>query len=449
MVSLVFFLCLIQSTWCVTYQFQHHLVNKAILIQKSPNEYNWFKVTNDRVISRFKGIYCAHISQSFDNTRSYGLYTFLTSCGRRCNTIENANILCSDFIDSPKKPRFYNSFFQSNIQNGSTSKNMSRFAPSELVNAPIKLAKIVGEKVVQMLRPGTSSPDNTNISSPHIGNKSDGNIPYKIKEGEYGPTRSTLKKPYFIRKSDPGLPFKKWPKNSFLRIKLTSYNKQLLKAAIDNIKIGIEKHSNLQVMSPMAIPMRRKRWCYLSSPHIDKRSKDLIEIQRHVRILDVLPPKNLDIKDTKFSGLMMVPLPNLVSFDYWFEDVHKPIKNSKIHNLFKRRTWVSKYYLYNRDKTKKEELIRKLIAPELENEIPLKWKRRMCDYFGMQLGELQKLYIFVSRRKAEDNARLKYNVPMPDYHDFGEIRFVGNEEDRAFDGDEIKDTLEPLSDDEY
>lgn len=295
-----------------------------------------------------------------------------------------------------------------------------------------------------------------------------------------------LRMPYYMsREVNMGLD--RWPENCFLRIRLVSYYPYLLRFAADRLIRGIREQTNLRVGNVKPMPMRKKRWCLLSSPHVDKRSKDLFEIQEHVRFLDVFPAAkkpstgesgaagsnagcdattpgfgNVDAAAgsteqypnyraepwrnsrwmggdhsgessenlMKFKGLLMVPMPSMVSFDYWFEEVHKPVKNREIEKQFSKRIWVSKYFLYNREKREKAEIIDKLTSPELYAEIPLRWKKHPCDYFALQLGELRKLYRFVVARKAEDDARRRYGVKMPQLPDVDEVRFVPNEEDR-------------------
>uniref|UniRef100_A0A3B0N155 30S ribosomal protein S10-like protein, putative n=1 Tax=Theileria annulata TaxID=5874 RepID=A0A3B0N155_THEAN len=243
-----------------------------------------------------------------------------------------------------------------------------------------------------------------------------------------------LRVPYMMTKEDLTLSLEKWPENCFLRVKIYSYYRHLASLAVKRIQLGLKDNPNLKVTNPMALPMRRKRWCYLSSPFVDKRSKDLIEIQEHVRVVDIVPVDNGNPRN--FTGLLMVPMPEFVSFDYWFEEVHKPVKSRLIHDLFKDRKWVSKYFLYHRDKHEKKDLIDKLTSPELVNEIPLRWKRKhKLDYFFLQLCELRKLYNFVVTRKAEDEARRFYNVKMPDIWQVDDVRFIGTQEDRRFDPD--------------
>ncbi|BAM41701.1 RNase L inhibitor protein [Theileria orientalis strain Shintoku] len=225
-----------------------------------------------------------------------------------------------------------------------------------------------------------------------------------------------------------------WPENCFLRVKLFSYYKHLVNLAAERIKLGLRDNENLRVTNPMALPMRRKRWCYLSSAFIDKRSKDLIEIQEHVRVVDILPVRGSRVRN--FRGLLMVPLPYYVSFDYWFEEVHKPVKSKLIHDLFRKRTWVSKYFLYHRDKHEKRELIERITSPELVDEVPLRLKKQhKADYYFYELGELRKLYKFIVARKAEDEARRFYGVRTPEIWEVDDVRFVGNYEDRKFDPD--------------
>ncbi|EDO08500.1 Ribosomal protein S10p/S20e family protein [Babesia bovis T2Bo] len=252
----------------------------------------------------------------------------------------------------------------------------------------------------------------------------------------------------YVESKKINLSFNRWPDNCFIRIRLESNHSFLVNLAVERLIRGIREHTNLQVGNAKPMPKRRKRWCLLSSPHVDKRSKDLFEIEQHVRFLDVFPAvTNKDpvpsensqlgevsdaLKDdiNTFKGTLMVPLPSMVSFDYWFEEVHKPVKNKSIERTFHSKIWISKYFLHNYEKRKKAEIIDELTSPELYPEIPLRWKRHPCDYFALQLGELQKMHKFVVTRKAEDEARKRYGVKMPKYMDIGEIRFVPNDEDR-------------------
>ncbi|GIX61168.1 ribosomal protein S10 [Babesia caballi] len=283
--------------------------------------------------------------------------------------------------------------------------------------------------------------------------------------------RDILELPY-VESRNVNMSFDRWPDNCFLRIRLESYYPYLLRLSADRLIQGIREHTNLRVGNVKAMPMRRKRWCLLSSPHVDKRSKDLFEIQQHVRFLDVFPavkprsqtenssetdngevtdgaeimPKEDQANDSrwritqhsstetddgmKFKGLLMVPLPSLVSFDYWFEEAHKPVKNQAIEKVFRRRVWVSKYFLHHYEKREKAEIIDQLTSPELYPEIPLRWKKHPCDYFALQLGELRKIHNFVVARKAEDEARARYGVAVPKFYDIDEVRFVPNDDDR-------------------
>ncbi|UKK02988.2 RNase L inhibitor protein [Theileria orientalis] len=261
--------------------------------------------------------------------------------------------------------------------------------------------------------------------------ETDGNSPL-ITEKPWMPG-DDLRLPYLMDEKLE-LSMDSWPENCFLRVKLFSYYKHLVNLAAERIKLGLRDNENLMVTNPMALPMRRKRWCYLSSAFIDKRSKDLIEIQEHVRVVDILPVRGSRVRS--FKGILMVPLPDYVSFDYWFEEVHKPVKSKLIHDLFRKRTWVSKYFLYHRDKHKKRELIDRITSPDLVNEVPLRLKKQhKADYYFYQLGELRKLYKFIVARKAEDEARRFYNVPTPEIWEVDDVRFIGNYEDRKFDPD--------------
>ena len=87
-----------------------------------------------------------------------------------------------------------------------------------------------------------------------------------------------------------------------LRISVKAYEVGIL----DNVCIKIVdavKASGIEAVGPIPLPTRLRRYCVLTSPHVNKKARDHFEIRTHKRIIDVYKPtgavvenlKNLDI----------------------------------------------------------------------------------------------------------------------------------------------------------
>ncbi|KAK2196325.1 bifunctional Ribosomal protein S10 domain superfamily/Ribosomal protein S10 domain [Babesia duncani] len=274
-----------------------------------------------------------------------------------------------------------------------------------------------------------------------------------------------LRLPFISDEKEMKFSLDKWPENCFLRIRLVGYCPKDLDLAMKRIREGVLEYSNLKIAHAKAYPMKKKRWCILSSAHADKRSKDLYEIQEHVRVMDVFPCSNFSkanvdqgdndatgaseksLDSRHFKELLVIPLPNLVSFDYWFCEVYKPTKRKFIDELFNRKVWISKYYLHHKLKEEKTHIIDQLTSPEYINEVPLRWKRSKLDYYSYQITDLRRIFNFVRQRKSLDDARRKFNIQMPKLLDIDEVRFVANLQDRQYDEEmEDVDVLEEIED---
>nr|YP_009294164.1 ribosomal protein S10 [Hildenbrandia rubra]AOM67406.1 ribosomal protein S10 [Hildenbrandia rubra] len=74
-----------------------------------------------------------------------------------------------------------------------------------------------------------------------------------------------------------------------IRIKLKSYNHHLLNTSCQKI-VDTASITQSTVIGPIPLPTRRKIYCVLRSPHVDKDSREHFEIRSHYRILDILEP---------------------------------------------------------------------------------------------------------------------------------------------------------------
>ena len=87
-----------------------------------------------------------------------------------------------------------------------------------------------------------------------------------------------------------------------LRISVKAYEIGVLDNACIRI-IDAVKVSGIQAIGPIPLPTKLRRYCILTSPHVNKKARDHFEIRTHKRIIDVYKPtdttfenlKNLDI----------------------------------------------------------------------------------------------------------------------------------------------------------
>ena len=87
-----------------------------------------------------------------------------------------------------------------------------------------------------------------------------------------------------------------------LRISLKAYETNLLDNSCNKI-IEAVKASGIEAVGPIPLPTRRRKYCVLTSPHVNKDAREHFEIRTHKRIIDVFMPtdgtlenlRNLDI----------------------------------------------------------------------------------------------------------------------------------------------------------
>ena len=87
-----------------------------------------------------------------------------------------------------------------------------------------------------------------------------------------------------------------------LRISLKAYESNLLDNSCTKILDAV-KSSGIDPVGPIPLPTKTRRYCVLTSPHVNKDAREHFEIRTHKRIIDVYKPtdstlenlRNLDI----------------------------------------------------------------------------------------------------------------------------------------------------------
>jgi small subunit ribosomal protein S10 len=73
-----------------------------------------------------------------------------------------------------------------------------------------------------------------------------------------------------------------------IRIKLESFDYKLLENACGQIQEKIESTQS-KVVGPVPLPTKKRIYCVLRSPHVNKDAREHFEIRIHKRIIDVYP----------------------------------------------------------------------------------------------------------------------------------------------------------------
>jgi len=91
-----------------------------------------------------------------------------------------------------------------------------------------------------------------------------------------------------------------------IRISIHGFNSKILNVCCYKInKVGVETNSILN--GPIFLPTRRRIYCVLRSPHVDKDSREHFEIRTHKRIFDIWT--------TSKESFMKIQMPKGASFD--------------------------------------------------------------------------------------------------------------------------------------
>nr|WDA99378.1 ribosomal protein S10 [Galdieria yellowstonensis] len=88
-----------------------------------------------------------------------------------------------------------------------------------------------------------------------------------------------------------------------IRIRLKAYNSNLLTSSCEKILDTARKNNSI-VIGPIALPTKRKIYCVLRSPHVNKDSREHFEVRKHRRIIDIYQPSINTI-----NGLMKLDIP--------------------------------------------------------------------------------------------------------------------------------------------
>jgi len=88
-----------------------------------------------------------------------------------------------------------------------------------------------------------------------------------------------------------------------IRIRLKAYDYRVLDQSTSEI-VETAKRTGAVVKGPVPLPTRIERFDVLRSPHVNKTSRDQLEIRTHLRLMDIIDPT-----DKTVDALMKLDLP--------------------------------------------------------------------------------------------------------------------------------------------
>nr|YP_010198062.1 ribosomal protein S10 [Gracilaria multipartita]UAD86478.1 ribosomal protein S10 [Gracilaria multipartita] len=94
-----------------------------------------------------------------------------------------------------------------------------------------------------------------------------------------------------------------------IRIKLQAYDHILLASSCKTI-LDTAHRTKVKAKGPIALPVKRKIYCVLRSPHVDKDSREHFEIRSHIKIIDIYEPSSQII-----DSLMKLNIPSGVDIE--------------------------------------------------------------------------------------------------------------------------------------
>jgi small subunit ribosomal protein S10 len=84
--------------------------------------------------------------------------------------------------------------------------------------------------------------------------------------------------------------------NEKIRVKLESFNHELLVSSCKKI-VSILQNTSLDSIGVITLPTRKRIYCVLRSPHVDKDSREHFEVRIHKRVVEIHCDSDVPIFD--------------------------------------------------------------------------------------------------------------------------------------------------------
>ena len=74
-----------------------------------------------------------------------------------------------------------------------------------------------------------------------------------------------------------------------IRIKLRAYDNKILDQSTEEI-VNTVKRTGANIKGPIPLPTKYEKFTVNKSPHVDKKSRDQLEMRTHNRLIDIIEP---------------------------------------------------------------------------------------------------------------------------------------------------------------
>ena len=109
--------------------------------------------------------------------------------------------------------------------------------------------------------------------------------------------------------------------NQKIRIRLKAYDYSLIDRSAQEI-VETAKRTGAVVKGPIPLPTKIERFNLLRSPHVNKTSREQLEIRTHLRLMDIV-----DWTDKTTDAVMKLDLPAGVDVEIKVQSVVAETKN--------------------------------------------------------------------------------------------------------------------------
>ncbi len=72
-----------------------------------------------------------------------------------------------------------------------------------------------------------------------------------------------------------------------IRLRLKAYDHRVLDRSIASI-VDAVKRTGAQLVGPIPMPTKRRKYTVIKSPHVNKDSREQFEIRVHTRVVDII-----------------------------------------------------------------------------------------------------------------------------------------------------------------
>ena len=87
-------------------------------------------------------------------------------------------------------------------------------------------------------------------------------------------------------------------KKTRIRVCLKAYDHKLIDISAQKI-VETAKRTDAKVAGPIPLPTKRRIYCVLRSPHVDKKSREHFEMRTHKRIIDIYDPTQSTMEELR------------------------------------------------------------------------------------------------------------------------------------------------------